>query len=131
MHFRCSRLRPGVEETRGPNLASKTDVESARPPLKHRAPGSQNCRHPRRPRCSGNQSVTHPLCEACQGRNKGSIRGITSLSFDGSQPESCSGCLDPCDGSTRSVASYRLTPRAKRKTGCSCHVLYTNQFKKT
>jgi hypothetical protein len=40
------------------------------------------------------------------GKMGGSIRGSTSLSSDGSQPESCSGYLEPRDGSTSSI--YRL-----------------------
>ncbi len=31
------------------------------------------------------------------------------------QPKSCSDCLDPRDGSTSSIASERLAPRAQRK----------------
>jgi hypothetical protein len=92
-----------------------------------RAP--KNCRHPRRPRCSGSQSTKHPfLRDLSWGKWGGSIRGSTSLSSDGSQPESCSGCLDPRDGSTSSIASHRLAPRAKRKSGRSCHVPYPKQF---
>ena len=45
---------------------------------------------------AGPQST--PFCETYHGENGGSIRGNTSLSSDGSQPESCSGCLDPRDG---------------------------------
>ena len=59
----------------------------------------------------------------------GSIRGSTSLSSDGSQPESCSGCLDPRDGSTSSIASHGLAPRAKKETGRTCPILYPQQFK--
>ncbi len=58
----------------------------------------------------------------------GSIRGSTSLSYDGSQPESCSGCLDPRNGSTSSIASHRLAPRAKKKTSSSCNVSYPKYF---
>ena len=62
-------------------------------------------------------------------KREGLIRGTTSLSFDGSQPESCSGCLDPRDGSISFIASHRLAPRAKIKTRSSFHVPYSNRFK--
>ena len=54
-------------------------------------------------------------CETYRGEKGVLITVSTSLSRDGSQPKSCSGCLDPRDGSTSSIASERLAPRAERK----------------
>ncbi len=93
----------------------KPDVNLTAPPLKNRAPGSQIYRHPRGPRCSGSRSAKRLLCETYHGEKGDLIRGSTSLSRDGSQLESCSGYLGPRDGSTSSLASERLVPRAQRK----------------
>ena len=62
------------------------------------------------------------------GKMGESNSGTTSLSSDGSQPEICSGCLDPRDGSTSSVASQRIAPRVKKETGSFCHVPYPKHF---
>ena len=51
------------------------------------------------------------------GEKGGLIRGSTSLSSDGSQPESCSGCLDPRDESTahRLVAHRSASKKGNRQ----------------
>ena len=73
------------------------------------------------------QSTTY--ARLAMGEKKGgSIRGNTSLSSDGSQPESYFGCLDPRDGSAISIASHHLAPRAEKKTGSSCRVSYPKHF---
>ena len=65
------------------------------------------------------------------GEKGGSIRGSTSLSSDGSQPESCSGCLDPRDGSKSSIASHRLSPRAKTKPAIPAMPLIPTHLKQS
>jgi hypothetical protein len=69
----------------------------------------------------------HPLC--IMGEKEGLIKGSSSLSSDRNQPESCSGYLDPRDGSISSIASHRIAPGAKKKTGSSCHVPYSHRLK--
>ena len=89
-----------------------------------RAPKTAGIRGRRDAPAVGPQSS--PYARLVMGEKGGSIRGSTSLSSDGSQPESCSGCLDPRDGSTRSIASQRLAPRAKRRPAAPAVSLIQN-----
>jgi hypothetical protein len=92
-----------------------------------RAPKTADIRGDRDAPAAGPQA---PLMRNLSWEERGGlIMGSTSLYSDGSEHESCSGSLDPRDGSISSIASHRLAPRAKRKTGNSCHVPYSNRLK--
>ncbi len=112
-NFNALVSAPGAKRLEVPTRP-KSRCRICPPPLRKRAPSSQNCRLPRRTRYSGSRSIKHPLCKTYHGKMGGSIRASTSLSYDGRQLKSCSGCLDPRDKSTISIASRRLAPRAKK-----------------
>ena len=106
---------PGAKRRKvriGP-LTQMSNLPAPRSNSELRAPKTAGIRERRDAPAAGPQST--PYARLMMGEKGGSIRGSTSLSSDGSQPESCSGCLDPRDESTRSIASQRLGPRAKRK----------------
>ena len=86
--FQCSRLYPCGEETRGPNGTQKHMHNLPAPLARATSSGL-----PKLPTFAETAMLRqpvrrHPLCETYHGRKGGGvIRGITSLSSDGSQPE--------------------------------------------
>jgi len=112
------RIRPQTQMSNLPAPRSNSEL---------RAPKTAGIRERRDAPAAGPQST--PYARLMMGEKGGSIRGSASLSFDGSQPESCSGCLNLRDESIRSIVSQRLAPRAKKKTAAPAISLYSKQRK--